>query len=165
MKRFNWLWIGAFFIVCIAIGGCTIKDYSKEELAISVPHVIYFGNFVEVIIDPGQEKCRIIHEHFNRKHGHAFKVPYSIATVCIADKKFTISDKNVGNWAIEIDKKEYSVRKSNPVINAADGLRWTSGNFKQGPAQSIHNVITPWLYPLKGNVPQSKKNNTSYISQ
>ena len=45
MKRFNWLWIGAFFI---AIGGCTIKDYSKEELAISVPHVIYFGNFVEV---------------------------------------------------------------------------------------------------------------------
>lgn len=64
------------------IAGCDrINDYGKEEVTVSVPSVIYFGNLTEVIIDPGQEKCRIVYEHFNRKHGDAFHVPYSIATV------------------------------------------------------------------------------------
>ena len=81
-------------LMIVFLAGCdTIKDYSKEELVITVPHVIYFGNLAEVIIVPEKNGCRIVHEHFNRKHGHGFKVPYSIATIYFADKKFIISDK------------------------------------------------------------------------
>ena len=89
------------------VAGCdTVRDYDKEEVTVSVPHVIYFGNLTEVIIDPGEEKCRIVHEHFNRKRGDSFHVPYSIATVYSDHQKYIISDKETGNGAIRINGKE-----------------------------------------------------------
>ena len=143
-------------LMIVSLVGCdTIKDYSKEELVITVPHVIYFGNLAEVIIVPEKNGCRIVHEHFNRKHGHAFKVPYSIATIYFADKKFIISDKEVGNLAIQIDGKKYSLRKSNPVIHAQYGILWSAENFTQGPNRSVPD--SPWVFPLKGNIPKAVK--------
>ena len=130
------------------IAGCDrINDYGKEEVTVSVPYVIHFGNLTEIIIDPGQEKCRIVHEHFNRKHGDAFHVPYSRATVYSVHQKYIISDKEIGNGAIRINGKEYSLRKSNPVISMNYGIKWTSDKFEQGPDRTIRNA--PWVYPLK----------------
>ena len=140
-------------LMIVFLVGCNpAKDYSKEELSITEPHVIYFGNLTEVIIVPEKSGCRIVHEHFNRKHGHAFKVPYSIATVYFTDKKVIISDNGVGNWAIKIDGEKYSLRKSNPVIHAQHGILWTAENFTQGPNRSVPD--SPWIFPLKGNIPE-----------
>lgn len=136
-------------LAIVFLAGCSgIRDHSVEDLAITEPHVVYFGNLTEVIIVPGQGKCRIVHEHFNRNHGHAFKVPYSIATVYSADRKFVISDKEAGNLAIRIDGKEYSLRKSNPVIHAQHGILWTTESFRQTPFPAT----SAWVYPLKVNL-------------
>lgn len=146
MKRFLAGAVALLLGLCMA--GCdTFKDYDKEEVTVSEPYVIYFGNFAEVIVDPGHEKCRIVHEHFNRKHGDAFHLPYSIATVYSADQKYTISDKEVGNGAIRINGKEYSLRESNPVISMKYGMLWTSVRFEQGPDRARRNA--PWVYPLQ----------------
>lgn len=154
MKR---LFVGTVsLLIGLYIAGCDIlNDYGKEEVTVSVPHVIYFGNLTEVIIDPGQEKCRIVHEHFNRKHGDAFHVPYSIATVYSVHQKYTISDKQIGNNAIRINGQEYSLRKSNPVISIKYGIMWTSDKFKQGPDQTKRNA--PWVYPLKKSLSELLK--------
>jgi len=137
-------------LLIIFLTGCGgIRDYSREELSVTVPYVIYFGNLTEIIIAPGKDECRIVHEHFNRKYGNAFRVPYSIATVCFPDRKFVVSDKGVGNYAIQIDGQRYSLRKSNPVIHTKYGILWTAENFRQGPNSA---PCSPWLFPLKGNI-------------
>ena len=154
MKKFT---IGRIFcfLMIVFLAGCNAKDYSKEDLTVTVPHVIFFGNCTEVIVDPGQGKCRIVHEHFNRKCGHAFKTPYSIATVYLENRILIISDKNVVNLEIMIDGKKYSLRKSNPVIHAHHGILWTVTNFKQGPdPRSLPG--TPWVFPLSGNIPATR---------
>ena len=151
MKRF---FAGMFSLLLGSyVAGCnTVRDYDKEEVTVSVPHVICFGNLTEVIIDPGEEKCRIVHEHFNRKRGDAFHVPYSIATVYSDHQKYTISDKETGNGAIRINGKEYSLRISNPVISLKHGIMWTSENFEQGPT-----CPGPWVYPLKKSLTEILK--------
>jgi len=126
--------------------GCELRpaDYEKEEFAISGPHVIYFGNYAEVIVDPGNEKCRIVFEHYNRKRGNAFRIPYGVATVHFADRKVIVSDEDVGNGAIKIDGREYSLRSSSPIISANGKLSWTNGSFEQEWSPQ-----GPWVYPLK----------------
>ena len=129
------------------LSGCDrFGDYTKQQMEIFEPHVIYFGNLTEVIIDPGKEKCRIVYEHYNRR-GDSLHIPYGIATVYFAEKKFVVSDKGTGNLAIKIDGREYSLRESNPVIRAGQGLSWTKTQFTQGPEQSV-----VWIYPLKGDL-------------
>lgn len=130
------------------LSGCDrFGDYTKEQKEIFEPHVIYFGNLTEVIIDPCQEKCRIVYEHYNRKRGDAFHIPYGVATVYFAEKKFVVSDKGTGNLAIKIDGEEYSLRESNPVIRAGQGLYWTRTRFTQGPERPV-----VWIYPLKSDL-------------
>ena len=130
------------------LSGCDrFGDYTKEQMEIFEPHVIYFGNLTEVIIDPGKEKCRIVYEHYNRKRGDAFHIPYGVATVYFAEKKFVVSDRGTGNLAIKIDGREYSLKESNPVIRAGQGLSWTRTPFTQGPEQPV-----VWIYPLKGDL-------------
>lgn len=102
----SFVFLQIFLPVVMLTNICLRKIKNKNIFLLwSAPHVIYFGNLTEVIIVPEKSECRIVHEHFNRKHGHAFKVPYSIATVHFTDKKFIISDKEVGNLAIQIDGK------------------------------------------------------------
>lgn len=130
------------------LSGCDrFGDYTKEQMEIFEPHVIYFGNLTEVIIDPCKEKCRIVYEHYNRKRGDAFHIPYGVATVYFAEKKFVVSDKGTGNLAIKIDGEEYSLRESNPVIRAGQGLYWTKTRFTQGPERPV-----VWIYPLKSDL-------------
>ena len=151
MMKKIWIYSLLCGLMIVLLAGCnSANDYSKEELVVNVPHVIYFGNLTEVIVVPEKNGCRIVHEHFNRKHGHSFKVPYSIATVYFTDKKFIISDKGIGNWAIQIDGKKYSLRKSNPVIHAQHGILWTAENFTQGPNSSVPD--SSWVFPLQGNI-------------
>ena len=154
MKR---LFVGTVSLLLgLYIAGCDrINDYGKEEVTVSVPYVIYFGNLTEVIIDPRQEKCRIVHEHLNRKRGDAFHIPYSIATVYTGHQKYIISDKKIGNGAIRINGEEYFLRKSNPVISMKSGIMWTSNQFEQGPDQSRLNA--PWVYPLKKSLSEILK--------
>ena len=47
-------------IILFLAGCCSVRDHEKEELVISGSHIIYFGNFTEIIVVPGQEKCRIV---------------------------------------------------------------------------------------------------------
>ena len=155
MKKIN-IFSSLCSLMIVFLVGCNIeKDYSKEELVVNVPHVIYFGNLTEIIIVPEKNECRIVHEHFNRKHGHAFNVPYSIATVYFTDKKFIISDKCAVNWEIQINGKKYSLRKSNPIIHAQHGILWSVEKFTQGPNRSVPD--SPWVFPLKGNIPKIVK--------
>ena len=132
----------------LLFSGC--EDHEREEYSISSPHVIFFGNLVEVIVDPGNEKCLIVYEHRNRRRGDAFHVPCGRATVHFPDRKIVVSDKGMGNGAIEIDGRRYSLKDSSPVISAGKGLSRTGGNFRQGPDRQKPTV---WVYPLEGKIP------------
>ena len=133
----------------LLFSGC--EDHEREEFSISSPHVIYFGNLVEVIVDPGDEKCLIVYEHRNRRRGDALHVPCGTATVHFPDRKVVVSDKGMGNSAVEIDGKPYSLRDSSPVISAGKGLSRTKARFVQGPDRQRPTV---WVYPLEGEIPE-----------
>ena len=129
-----------------------IFDISSESFTVAEPHVIFFPNVTEVIVDPRESKCDIVYE---RKAVGPKRRPCAIATVYFAGKKYVISCMKVGNEEIEINGEEYSLRKSNPVISEKKGILWTNGNFRQGPDYSIPN--SPRVYPLKGRIPQTVK--------
>ena len=142
-----------FFVIlfsALLFSGCD-RDLEREEFSISSPHVIYFGNLTEVIVDPGSEKCLIVYEHRNRRRGDAFHVPCGTATVHFPDRKVVVSDKGMGNGAVEIDGKPYSLRDSSPVISAGKGLFRTKAHFVQGPDRQRPTV---WVYPLEGEIPE-----------
>ena len=151
MKKGGRCLAGSMFLVILSalcLQGCArIVSYEKEEFTISKPHVIFFGNLTEVIIDPGNETCRIVYEHYNRKRGDAFHVPYGVATVSFAGRKYVVSDRRVGNFAIRIDGREFSLKDSNPLIRAGQGVLWTREPFKQDLA---HKEF--WVYPLKRDI-------------
>ena len=132
----------------LLFSGCD-RDLEREEFSISSPHVIFFGNLTEVIVDPGSEKCLIVYEHRNRRRGDALHVPCGTATVHFPDRKVVVSDKGMGNGAIEIDGKPYSLKDSSPVISAGKGLSRTKGNFRQGPDRQKPTVR---VYPLEGKI-------------
>jgi len=130
--------------------GCD-RDYEREEYSISSPHVIYFSNLVEIIVDPGNEKCLIVYEHRNRRRGDAFHVPCGTATVYFPDRKVVVSDRGMGNNAIEIDGRKYALKGSGLVIRAGKGLSRTKGRFEQGPDR---RQPTGWVYPLERKIPE-----------
>lgn len=129
-----------------------IFDISSESFTVTEPHVIFFPNLTEVIVDPRESKCDIVYE---RKAVGPKRRPCAIATVYFAGEKYVISCMKVVNKEIEINGEEYSLRKSNPVISEKKGISWTNGNFRQGPDYSIPN--SPRVYPLKGRIPQTVK--------
>ena len=133
----------------LLFSGC--EDHEREEYSISSPQVIFFGNLVEVIVDPGNEKCLVVYEHWNRRRGDALHIPFGTATVHFPDRKVVVSDKGTGNHAIEIDGRKYALKDSSPVIRAGKGLSWTKGRFEQG---TDRRKPTVWVYPLRGKIPE-----------
>ena len=140
----------AILFPALLFSGCD-RDYEREEYSISSPHVIYFSNLVEIIVDPGNEKCLIVYEHWNRRRGDAFHVPCGTATVYFPDRKVVVSDRGMGNNAIEIDGRKYALKGSGLVIRAGKGLSRTKGRFEQGPDR---RQPTGWVYPLERKIPE-----------
>ena len=140
----------AILFSALLFSGCD-RDLEREEFSISSPHVIYFGNLTEVIVDPGSEKCLIVYEHRNRRQGDAFHVPCGTAMVHFSGRKVVVSDKGMGNNAIEIDGRKYALKDSSPVIHAGKGLFRTKARFVQGPDRQRPTV---WVYPLEGKIPE-----------
>ena len=60
-----------------------------------------------------------------------------------SDRKVIVSDEDVGNGAIKIDGREYSLKRSSPIISANGRLSWTNGSFEQERSPQ-----GPWVYPL-----------------
>lgn len=117
---------------------------SSETVTISVPYVIAFPNFAEIIVDPDTESCSIRYDH---KAVGAKRMPCAVATVSFAETEFVLTDIEALNNEISINGRIHSLRASTPVLHAARGLLWTTEKIKQGPR------LGPRAYPLQGSLP------------
>lgn len=121
-----------------------VTDLSSETVTISVPYVIAFPNFAEVIVDPDTESCSIRYDH---KAVGAKRMPCAVATVSFAETEFVLTDIEALNNEISINGRIHSLRASTPVLHAARGLLWTTEKIEQGPR------LGPRAYPLQGSLP------------
>jgi len=120
--------VDAAVLILTGCGKAPTLDYSRSE---TITHnlTLGIGNLTVVEIEPNDKQVKLEWKGYNQREGSPFNVPFEVIEVAVGAERYLISDRNVGNNALSINRKKYNfnARAKRILIRFGKGVSIVDG--------------------------------------